>query len=78
VDKYAVNAAALKFMACGSIITFHWQLNPFITTCDFSRVCLLLCEFQRVAGLPMKEYFFWFHAESLWSHLHMIQEHVFT
>jgi hypothetical protein len=28
VDKYAVNAA-LKFMACGSIITYHWQLNPF-------------------------------------------------
>jgi hypothetical protein len=43
VDKYAVNAAALKFMASGSIITYHWQLNPFITTCDFSRVCLLLC-----------------------------------
>jgi hypothetical protein len=45
VDKYAVNAAAL-FMACGSIITYHWQLNPFITTCDFSRVCLLLCGFN--------------------------------
>jgi hypothetical protein len=25
VDKYAVNAAFLKFMACG--ITYHWQLN---------------------------------------------------
>jgi hypothetical protein len=24
------------FMACGSIITYHWQLNTFITTCDFS------------------------------------------
>jgi hypothetical protein len=50
-----VNAAALKFMACGSI-TYHWQLNPFITTCDFSRVCVVVV--QRVAGLPTKEYFF--------------------
>jgi hypothetical protein len=44
-------------MACGSIITYHWQLNTFITTCDFSRVCLLLCSFQRVAGLPTKSTF---------------------
>jgi hypothetical protein len=57
VDKYAVNAAALKFMACGSIITYHWQLNPFITTCDFSRVCLLLCEFPTSGRFATKEYF---------------------
>jgi hypothetical protein len=44
-------------MACGSIITYHWQLNTFITTCDFSRVCLLLCGFQRVAGLPRRVLF---------------------
>jgi hypothetical protein len=41
VDKYAVNAAALKFMACGSII-YHWQLNPFITTCDFLRLFVVV------------------------------------
>jgi hypothetical protein len=64
VDKYAVNAAALKFMACGSI-TYHWQLNPFITTCDFLRLFVVV-EFNEWQVCHERVHF-WFHAESLWS-----------
>jgi hypothetical protein len=54
------------------LTTGNWI--PFITTCDFSRVCLLLCE-PTSGRFATKEYF-WFHAESLWSFIAMIQEHV--